>query len=115
MSHIRQQCCHTCGQPLSGSREGVYLTPAKLRIYDYIKTHPGRSLAQIAGSVYPGVPLDQAKKTVASSITQINDRFIETPIRIRGPRFGIEGYQVFGTSIVLINELTRVTRRAWGG
>ena len=97
MTYYADNFCKECGQPLKLSRCGVYLTPVKLKIFDYIRLHPNRSKEHIARVIYPDVPLEQAKKTVGSSITQINDRLAATDILIVGPNTGSEyGYEVKG-------------------
>ena len=96
MTYASKNNCPECGQPLRLSRCGVYLTPAKLKIFDYIRLHPNRNKEQLASAIYPEVPTEQAKKTSGSSITQINDRLAATDVCIIGPRLGSNGYQVKG-------------------
>ena len=91
-----KNCCPECGQPLKLSRCGVYLTPAKLKIFDYIRLNPNKSKNELAEAIYPSVPAEQAKKTIGSSITQINEMLIEANVSIVGPRLGSDGYQVKG-------------------
>jgi hypothetical protein len=57
---------------------GVRLTTFKARLFRYIESHPGQSGTDLA------VRFEKHVASIWSHIWQINDRFMDTEIKIRG-------------------------------
>lgn len=86
----RCPCCH---QEIPETRAGVKLSAKKLRIFDYVRSHPGQSGRDIAAAIWDrsdhnGVVL------VRVHIQQINDLLEGTGVRLRGAKGW--GYRVDG-------------------
>ena len=77
--------CPHCGQPMKGVFDGVYLTPGRFRVLEAIRTSPGITMDRLAVKLYKS-DSNASRRTVASTITAINDRLEETDWKIIGPR-----------------------------
>ena len=82
------KCCPTCGTPMAGLRFGVYLTPRRMELFDFILNNPGLSLAVIEER------MKISRNTIAVHRAQINDLFAATDIRITGGKGN--GYRIEG-------------------
>jgi DNA-binding response OmpR family regulator len=78
-------CCRYCGQsmPSSRTREGVYLTPTRIRIWDAIKRRPGISSEELAWVIY-GCDSQTGRGTVRAHIVHMRNDFMDTSITIKG-------------------------------
>jgi hypothetical protein len=78
--------CRCCGQPLPPkNREGVYLPAMKACIYDFVRDHPGVTLAGIRAHCFPdGTNVN----TIRVHVSQINDMLAGTDVQIRADRHG---------------------------
>ena len=80
-------CCPNCGQRLL-IRHGVRLSPRLADIFDVI-AHSGKYGIEpevLAGVLYPGKPLGDARRCIATNVAFINLRFEETDLRLRASR-----------------------------
>lgn len=77
---VHKVMCKTCGQPLPPvRREGVYLSPRKAQIFDFIYAHPGITTEGIAWHIYQ----DEAKgNVIRQHIYQINSMLASTDTKI---------------------------------
>ena len=87
-----QNKCPTCGAPASSIRFGIYLTPARLRLFDLINKNKNIPMEVLAWSLYPETPIEQSRRTILSTITAINSLFASTDIGILGPRKSKQGF-----------------------
>jgi hypothetical protein len=69
--------------PSSRIREGVYLTPTRIMIWDAVKRCPGITSAQLAWVIY-GCDSDVNRGNVRAHIVHINNDFMDTGISISG-------------------------------
>lgn len=79
--------CPECHQPMSDVIAGVRLTAFKVRLFNFIETHPGQSSVEIAQHFYGGRTKGNPALSIRSHIYQINDALMSTPVRIRGKRW----------------------------
>jgi len=82
------RCCPTCGTPMAGLRFGVYLTPRRMELFDFILKNPGLQRATICER------LEISGNTPSAHRVQINDLFAATDIRITGGKGN--GYRIEG-------------------
>lgn len=91
------QFCPECHQPLPHWEvvAGVRLTQFKVRLLQFIKTHPGYTSAELGKHFY-GNAMGNPGAAIRSHIYQINDALDATGLRIRGSV--IAGYHLVGGS-----------------
>jgi hypothetical protein len=66
-------------------REGVYLPPLKACIYDFVRDHPGVTLAGIRAQCFPD---GTNVKNIHVHINQINALMAGTSVQIKGEKRG---------------------------
>jgi hypothetical protein len=82
----RCELCPRCGQPLPGKeREGVYLPAKKACIFDFVRAHPGVTLAGIRAHCFSD---GTNVKTIHVHINQINNLLAGTDVQIKGEKHG---------------------------
>jgi hypothetical protein len=82
----RIELCRCCGQPLPPKkREGVYLPAKKACIFDFVRDHPGVTLAGIRAHCFPD---GTNAKLIHVHINQINDLMAGTGVKIVGEKRG---------------------------
>jgi hypothetical protein len=96
--------CRCCGQPLPPQkREGVHLPAKKACIFDFVRAHPGVTLAGIRAHCFPdGTNI----KTIHVHINQINSMLAGTDVQIKGEKRG--GYNEPG-----LYRIVRKAARNW--
>jgi len=82
----QHEMCRCCGQPLPPKkREGVYLPAKKACIFDFVRDHPGVTLAGIRAHCFPD---NTNAKLIHVHIHQINELLAGTDVQIRGEKRG---------------------------
>jgi hypothetical protein len=89
--------CPHCGQRLT-TRHGVRLTGKQAEIFDVIERGDdngdgGIQPARLMSAVYPGVPHKHAYNRIKVNISNINNKFALTDIRVRSGGWNV-GYRV---------------------
>lgn len=77
--------CQCCGQPIPETRHGVVLPAMKTRIFDLVKRSPGINRAELSKIVY-NTNTDVSRRNIGIHIHQINQYFLDGPVRIHGLR-----------------------------
>jgi hypothetical protein len=102
------EMCRCCGQPLPPkNREGVHLPAKKACIYDFIRDHPGVTLAGIRAQCFAD---GTNVKTVHVHINQINSLMAGTDVQIKGEKLG--GVNEPGTYRIVRKAAVRKWRKA---
>jgi hypothetical protein len=73
--------------PADRVREGVYLTPIRLKIFDAIKRQPGITGIELSWIVY-GNELPVSQGNVRAHIVHMRNDFFETNVGIHNRRHG---------------------------